>query len=144
MMSVVQHCLTKIAEEASEVAKIALKAQQFGLSEVQPGREESNAQRMYAELNDLLAMVNRLRSVSGGEFHFVPDEEAMDRKRSKVANYLDYSQRLGLVAAGGAPTLSADVRVTLEMFMSIYRCKGWEGDVAYQRAQAILDGEGKS
>ncbi|NTX18035.1 hypothetical protein [Burkholderia cepacia] len=50
-----------------------------------------------------------------------------------------------LLAGGESRTEpSSEVREALEMFMSIYRCKGWEGDVAYQRAQAILDGKGKS
>ncbi|CAG9229359.1 hypothetical protein [Burkholderia vietnamiensis] len=40
--------------------------------------------------------------------------------------------------------LAADVKLTLEMFMTTYRCKGWEGDVAYQRAQVILEGMDKS
>lgn len=99
MMNLKQFYLAKIAEEATEVAKIALKAAQFGLSEIQPGRDESNAERMYAELNDLFAMVFRLNDVAGvGEFRYnAPDHMAMARKIEKVERYLAYSRSLGLV-----------------------------------------------
>jgi hypothetical protein len=99
MMTLSQYFLVKIAEEASEVAQIALKAAHFGLSETQPGREESNAQRIYAELNDLLAMVYQLSAIANGEFDFQPDDWAMANKMDKVAHYLAYSQSLGLVEA---------------------------------------------
>ncbi|MFT4064335.1 hypothetical protein [Paraburkholderia sp.] len=100
MMTLTQFYLTKISEEADEIAQIALKAQQFGLSEVQPGRDQSNAQRMYGEINDLLAMVHRLSEVSKGEFFFdigLPDHVAISMKLSKVEKYLAYSRSLGLV-----------------------------------------------
>lgn len=98
MMTLAQYLLVKIAEEAAEVSQIALKASHFGLSEMQPGRMETNAQRIYAELNDLLAMVYRLNDVSSGDFFFDADHGAMCLKMQKVEHYLAYSQSLGLVA----------------------------------------------
>ncbi|VWC95739.1 hypothetical protein BLA39750_02210 [Burkholderia lata] len=97
MMTLSQYFLVKLAEEASEVAQIALKCAHFGLSEVQPGQPLTNAERVYGELNDLLAILRGLSLVSEGEFAFEADEEAMKRKLSKVAHYLAYSQSLGLV-----------------------------------------------
>lgn len=102
MMTLTQYLLVKIAEEAAEVSQIALKTAHFGLSEMQPGRMETNAQRIYAELNDLLAMVHRLGEVSNGEFWFdigAPDPVAIAKKLGKVEHYLAYSRSLGLVAA---------------------------------------------
>lgn len=99
-MNLNQYYLIKLAEEAAEVAQIALKAAHFGLSEVQPGRAETNAERVYAELNDMLAMVHRLGEVSNGEFWFdigSPDHVAIATKLSKVEHFLAYSQSLGLV-----------------------------------------------
>jgi hypothetical protein len=96
MLTYEQFLLTKIAEEASEVAKIALKAQQFGLTEVQPGREQSNAERMYAELNDLATVV-RMLTETGGGFNFVPCVASMETKRAKVNEFLHYSRLLGQV-----------------------------------------------
>lgn len=97
MMTLTQYHLIKIAEEAAEVAQIALKCAHFGLSEKQPGQDLTNAERVYAELNDLLAMVHQLGSVSGGEFYFSQDGFAMAAKLNKVEYYLAYSQSLGLV-----------------------------------------------
>lgn len=100
MMTLAQYHLIKIAEEASEVAQIALKAAHFGLSETQPGGLFTNAQRIYGELNDLLAMVHRLGEVSNGEFWFdigSPDHVAIANKLAKVEHYLAYSQSLSLV-----------------------------------------------
>ncbi|HDR9086278.1 TPA: hypothetical protein QDB10_002169 [Burkholderia vietnamiensis] len=61
------------------------------------------------------------------------------QKRTSPENVADV-----LTAIGTPFAMSADVKLTLEMFMSTYRCKGWEGDVAYERAQAILEGMDKS
>lgn len=110
MMTLTQYYLVKLAEEAAEVAQIALKAAHFGLSEVQPGRDESNAQRIYAELNDVNAMVHRLGEVSNGEFWFdigQPDHFAISKKLAKVEHYLAYSQSLGLVEATEVKMTSA-------------------------------------
>lgn len=97
MMTLNQYFLVKLAEEASEVAQVALKCAHFGLSEIQSGQDLTNAERCYGELNDLLAMVHQLGSVSGGEFYFSQDGFAMAAKLSKVAHYLAYSQSIGLV-----------------------------------------------
>ncbi|KVC49924.1 hypothetical protein WS58_06270 [Burkholderia pseudomultivorans] len=101
-MTITQYLLVKIAEEAAEVVQIALKTAHFGLSETQPGRAETNAQRIYAELNDLNAMVLRLNDVAFGEFHYEPDHMAMARKMAKVEHYLAYSRSLGLVETASA------------------------------------------
>lgn len=97
MMTLTQYLLVKIAEEAAEVAQIALKTAHFGLSERHPERLETNAERIYAELNDLNAMVLRLNDVAFGEFHYEPDHIAMSQKMAKVEHYLAYSRSLGLV-----------------------------------------------
>lgn len=52
-MNIQQYILTKIAEEASEIAQRALKASQFGINQVEPGQTESNAERLRAEVFDL-------------------------------------------------------------------------------------------
>jgi hypothetical protein len=117
MMSLTQYFLIKIAEEAAEVAQIALKAAHFGLNEIQPGRTKTNAERMYCELNDLLAMVYRLGEVSNGEFSFdvgSPDHVSMATKLAKVEHYLAYSQSLGLVStARCVDTMPHDIWQTL-------------------------------
>ncbi|WP_212113468.1 hypothetical protein [Burkholderia cenocepacia] len=98
-MSLTQYLLVKIAEEAAEVAQIALKTAHFGLVERHPERTETNAERIYAELNDLNAMVLRLNDVAFGDFFYEPDHIAMSQKMAKVEHYLAYSRSLGLVEA---------------------------------------------
>lgn len=89
-----QLLFNKLAEECSEVAKVALKAAQFGMDDVFCG--ESNSKRVNSELNDLLAIVEMLNE----EFNlgFSRDEEAISRKKEKVNKYADYSRKNGFVA----------------------------------------------
>jgi len=64
-MNHLQHYLTKLAEEGSEVAQIALKTQQFGPGEVMPGQPFNNFERCHQELDDLWAMVEELNDKFG-------------------------------------------------------------------------------
>ena len=90
-----QFLLVKLAEEAQEVAQRALKAAQFGMSEVQKGQPLSNAERLSGEINDLLAAIRMLNSEAG--FGFQGDENQVFRKIAKVKRFRAYSADLGLV-----------------------------------------------
>lgn len=94
-MNTLQYYLTKLAEEASEVAQIALKTQQFGPYEKHPGLSFNNYERCHQELNDMLAVVAVLNRDFG--FGFVPDNEAHFFKQEKMLRYKRYSIELGLV-----------------------------------------------
>ena len=94
-MNVEQYLLTKLAEEASEVAKMALKVQQFGMDEVVPGQPLTNRQRLHAELNDLNAAITMLNGDC--DLGYVRDELAVSFKVSKVDKFMRYSIRLGKV-----------------------------------------------
>lgn len=94
-MNKTQYLLCKLAEEASEVAQIALKAQQFGLDEVYPKVGLRNSERLTQELNDLMASITML--VEAG-YVYQPDDIAIQKKYEKVEKYMEYSQRLGMVA----------------------------------------------
>lgn len=95
MLNHLQYYLTKLAEEGSEVAQIALKAQQFGPGEVMPGQPLSNFDRCHHELDDLWAMVEELNEKFG--FGYAPNRERMEAKKAKVRTYLGYSIHLGVV-----------------------------------------------
>lgn len=88
-----QYLLVKLAEEAAEVAQIALKTSQFGLEERFPNHPDNNATRCHAELNDVLGIVKMLNEEFG--FNFEPSEEAQLAKRDKVNHYYAYSVQLG-------------------------------------------------
>jgi phosphoribosyl-ATP pyrophosphohydrolase len=58
MLTAQQYILTKIAEEANEVAQRALGAQQFGIEQTEPGKEQDNGERLESELLDLMFWID--------------------------------------------------------------------------------------
>lgn len=56
-----EYLLSKLAEEASEIAQIAIKSQVFGFDSVDPRENgENNLEKLEKELLDLLAVVQLL------------------------------------------------------------------------------------
>lgn len=96
-MSNEQYLLTKLSEECNEVGQMASKCQQFGLDEVYDGDGNilTNRQRLHAEMNDLLGVIDMLNAEE--DFDFVPDPIAHLHKRAKIAKYRQYSINLGFV-----------------------------------------------
>lgn len=94
-MNRTEHLLTILGEEGVEVAQRCSKALRFGLSEVQPIQELSNAERIRGEFIDLLAVMRML--VKEGAIEPVTDADlpAMEDKRQKVEKFLDYSRAMG-------------------------------------------------
>ncbi|MCH7333454.1 hypothetical protein [Acinetobacter modestus] len=90
-----QFLLNKLAEEASEIAQIALKTAQFGMTEKHPDLPLNNLERIQVELNDLLAVVDELNTWC--KFGFQPDYAAKINKIEKLNKYLGYSIQLGKV-----------------------------------------------
>lgn len=90
-----QHAFIKLAEEAGEIAKEALKIAQFGLDSVSPVDNISNRDKLRDELNDLFGTLRLVEQTSG--FVFVPNEEKVAAKVEKVVKYRDISERLNLV-----------------------------------------------
>lgn len=94
MMTRCQYLLGKIAEEAVEVAQRALKAQQFGLEEVQKGHGETNEERLFHEVWDLMVTLTLL----GSHIPLMPDGYISLRRRERMREYLRLSQQLGQVS----------------------------------------------
>lgn len=99
MLTRYQYLLTKLAEEASEVAQIALKTQQFGADEVYPEQSKTNTQRIHSELIDLLAIVGMLNKEFNFNFALDTEEQfqKMVDKQEKVEKYYTYSQECNMV-----------------------------------------------
>jgi NTP pyrophosphatase (non-canonical NTP hydrolase) len=77
-----------LIEECAEVIQRATKAQRFGLAEVQPGQDLSNAQRLAQEIGDVKCMVDRLihyRLILSG--HVV---DAQAAKGKKLHRYMQH------------------------------------------------------
>lgn len=102
-MTRLQLLLGKIAEEAAEVAQRALKAQQFGLDEIQDGQDCTNAQRLRGELIDLRAVVEmveeeaEVRLLAVGIESLGTEPFAITEKKKKVERYIELSRSLGQV-----------------------------------------------
>jgi NTP pyrophosphatase (non-canonical NTP hydrolase) len=98
MLDTRQFLLTKLAEECNEVAQRALKQQQFGRYEKQPGQEKTNSQRLFEEIIDLTTVISLLEKA--GELPVISLNECEDRadaKIKKIQKYRQYSQNLGYV-----------------------------------------------
>lgn len=88
-----EHLLLIMSEECSEVSHRISKALRFGLDEIQPGQEFTNAERIMRELGDLIAIYEMLRYDEKvlDKFNF----EMVSLKREKVEKFLKLSQKLG-------------------------------------------------
>lgn len=100
-MSNQQFLLTKLSEECNEIGQMASKCQQFGLDEVYSGdgNTATNRERLHAEINDLLGVIDMLNVEEA--FGFNPDPIAHLYKRAKIAKYRRYSVGLGFVEEKG-------------------------------------------
>lgn len=92
-MNRTEHLLSVAAEECAEVAQRISKAMRFGLSEVQPGQEHSNAERIIFEYHDLMAVVEMLQD-SGALPKYYSVSKIM-AKTAKVEHYLKFSAKCG-------------------------------------------------
>lgn len=101
MMTEIQYLLGKLAEEASELAQIALKTQQFGLNEQCPGLEFTNLQRIEQEFNDVLGVIKMIYLLIDkdglADGNIYENKELIIAKISKVNKYMEYSKQLGMV-----------------------------------------------
>ncbi len=93
MINDVQHLLVCLAEECSEVQKDIMKSLRFGLDDHYPDEIETNAERISIELNDLIAIVEMLSVY--GVLTNIGDEEAIQRKKRKVLQYMQYARERG-------------------------------------------------
>ena len=90
-MNYQQYLLVKLAEEASEVAQMAIKCSLFGYDSVDPREDtrETNAFKLFKELLDFSAVIDELDGVIDIDFN--PDDY-IDMKRLKLQYYYDVAQ----------------------------------------------------
>ena len=95
-MTPTENLLSCLAEECVEVAKRALKAQRFTLTEVQPDQSLNNCERIMLEYADLLGVMELMQ-----ERGLLADpanlRELIEAKKVKVLAYEDYSRQLGAI-----------------------------------------------
>ncbi len=88
-----QWILCKIAEEANEVAHRALKAQQFGLDEIQENQLKDNLERLREEMHDLIVVYDMLDGPMRE-----PPQVVRAEKHQKMKRYLKISEENGMVS----------------------------------------------
>jgi NTP pyrophosphatase (non-canonical NTP hydrolase) len=92
-MNRTEHLLTCLAEECAEVAQRVSKALRFGLTEVQPGQDKDNAERISEELGDLYAVALILADEG-----VIPLAEApLTAKRDKIERFMSISREQGVL-----------------------------------------------
>lgn len=94
-MNRTEHLLTIIAEECAEIAQRASKAARFGLSEVEPGQDLTNAERIFYEFEDLRAVLTMLKWERDFPIFDIDSYECRVEKEKKVEKFLEYSAELG-------------------------------------------------
>ena len=99
MMTNEQYLLGKLAEEAAELAQIAIKAQQFGIEKVFGGQDTdlSNRERIEGEFNDVMGVIKMLFVEEG--ISIAQDPTAQINKMDKVDRWRSHAKTLGLVVA---------------------------------------------
>lgn len=91
-----QFLLLKLGEEAKEIALVTDKTIQFGFDSNNNGELAlTNKEHLFKELNDLLAIIEKLNEEC--DLGFTPDPQAIAAKKLKVDFYRDISQKLGKI-----------------------------------------------
>lgn len=90
-----QYYLSKLAEEATELAQIALKCMQFGMDEVHPNTLEKNYEALIKEWNDVIACGMMVEG-EDDRFESEPKAELLEMKFHKVENYRKISMGNGM------------------------------------------------
>jgi len=97
-MMYTQWLLCKVAEEAAEVGQRAMKAQQFGVEEVQEGQGKDNLERLRLKVNDLILTYDILLDYLGHNIEeFGPTKEELVIRYEKVHEFLQLSKSLNMV-----------------------------------------------
>ena len=88
-----EYLFTQLSSECAEVIHRISKIQHFGLHETQPGQEENNEARFWAEFNDLMGSLRFL--VQEGGLKNGIDDAATDRKIERIKYYMEYAREQG-------------------------------------------------
>lgn len=92
-MTRIEHLLWILSEECAEVAHRASKAARFGMDNIEEGQDLTNEQRIWVELNDLIAAAEMIADEY--KLSSYSDERAIQRKKDKVEKFLKYSEEIG-------------------------------------------------
>lgn len=97
MMTRTEHLLTIAAEECSEIAQRISKAIRFGLKEVQPGQERTNAERIMVEFADLCVVMEHLVNDGDLDEDTVDYEKFYQEKSERLEKFIEHARKCGTV-----------------------------------------------
>jgi len=89
-----QYYLMKLAEEAAELAQVALKCAAFGMDEVHPVTLEKNYDALIKEWNDVNACAILVENMDD-RFDYDTDAELLEMKFHKIEKYRKISMGNG-------------------------------------------------
>ena len=94
-MTRTEHLMMCLAEECSEVQKVASKANRFGLEDVYPAYGLTNNERLAIEYAELIAITEMLeeqgfKPLSGNRLN-----QIKENKKKRVEQYLVYAEDIG-------------------------------------------------
>jgi hypothetical protein len=90
-----QYYLLKLAEEAAELAQVAIKCAQFGMDEVHPNTLEKNYEALIKEWNDVCACAILVEG-EDPRFEYDPNADLLDMKFVKIEKYRKISMGNGM------------------------------------------------
>jgi hypothetical protein len=90
-----QYYLMKLAEEAAELAQVALKCAAFGLDEVHPNTLEKNYEALIKEWNDVNACAILVEG-EDGRFEYDCNSDLLNMKFVKIEKYRKISMGNGM------------------------------------------------
>ena len=99
-MDMIEHLLTCVLEECSEVQKAVTKALRFGLEDGYPGSSLTNRCDLERELSDLLAVVDMCIEAGLISYDKVFDRSNWVNKQRKVRHYMEYAKDIGRLVPG--------------------------------------------
>ena len=95
-MNKIEHLLTCLVEECTEIGQATTKAQRFGLDDVNPGTHNTNRSDIVKEVNDLIGVLELLQEC-GVELPGLYDREAINAKKERLLIWMSRSEQLGLI-----------------------------------------------
>ena len=97
-MNKIEHLLVCLAEECAEVIQRATKANRFGLNEIEPGQDMTNAGRIVQEFYEAKAVVQMLQAEGVLVLDSGCEAIVIAKKKERVMRYMEYAEKCGALS----------------------------------------------
>ena len=93
-MNKIEHLLTCLLEECSEIQKATAKALRFGLDDHAPDSDSTNAEDIAAEIIDLISVIELLKEEKI-ILNSQDPQQLIEKKKEKINFYMEYAKKRG-------------------------------------------------